>query len=1271
MSRIIQLRRDAASSWTAVNPILTQGEFGYETDTNKFKIGNGVDDWNTLGYLFQGEEGGTVSYDDLSDLPTLFDGAYSSLTGAPTLATVATSGAYTDLSGTPTLATVATTGAYADITGTPSIPSTIGGSFQAVASGSLANGDKVVVNSDDSVSSVSESLSNATKSSFENNYGDTTEADNPSAGFMVPVPNTTKAILGGRAFMTAADGGNDTSSVVTHLVDVASDGTVTKVSPDYMGHLHAVNDTDQSSSLYINNQCEKPVLAYWDTTHNCLVFGYVRSGSSNDFYFNTATVSGNNITWGTAQKIASVNTDLIVNRSASYFRPLATAYNSTDNNAAVFFECNPTGGAPSGEAVPYIFSYNGTTLTATAGATAKITDIAGESGIDSIRNLAAVWCSWDNNYLLSWNTVVQDGGLRSRIKVASMSATGTISNVQSHYNDAAEYSLSLHRELIADDVANRVLYSYLVERQPGELHDRRHYKMLTISSGVITIPATASHEVEQTHLDDRNEYRTSMISSGVYAITKMTADEPGPYDAYQGYVSYNAYDLLYDGSTFTTRTPANGSSLYSKFNFVNSWGQGIYAQAVVNGSVITASGVYGTGQYGGNTFILSYIAGEISSNLTAENYVGISDGAYSNGATATIQSAGAVDDAQSGLTSGQAYYVQGDGTLSTTAGDPSVFAGLALSSTEILIAKDDSGSGDSVSSYNDLTDLPTLFDGAYSSLTGAPTLATVATSGVYTDLTGTPSIPSALTDIGITDGTANQVLTTDGSGSFTFTDAASSYGNTEVDTHLNTGSASANQILSWNGSDYTWVADQISSVGTSTVIAPVALANVDGTSGSGTGISYGSWNSGSGTLTFTFSSAQSDSNYVVMTDGEFSDDGRLASVSNKSTTGFEVSFYDSNGNTVTPSSFSRFAVVVYGSTPTTTVIGSGSLTDLGVTTNSVGTSSLAYNSSSGVFTYTPPDLSGYALTSALPSTLTDLNITDGTSNQVLTTDGSGGFTFETPASSGTSDVSDDTSPQLGGNLDVNGNDIVSTSNGDIDLDPDGSGNVIFKGNNTRGSGAFKLNCENNSHGITIKGPPHSANADYTLTLPNNDGTANQVLTTDGNGNLSFASAGGGAWSKLSTNSISSGSSSYSDTSILNTSSYSRFLLVIDAINLTGPATRNITMKLYNGSSYVNGGDVRFVYNQSGSPTVYNGSDFQITPQSPQIDTKGYWAIEISAPRDGNVKILMNAWYDSYSYSYINPFGGGFFNTSALTGFQLNIASPATFSSGQITVYGTE
>jgi hypothetical protein len=80
-----------------------------------------------------------------------------------------------------------------------------------------------------------------------------------------------------------------------------------------------------------------------------------------------------------------------------------------------------------------------------------------------------------------------------------------------------------------------------------------------------------------------------------------------------------------------------------------------------------------------------FTASSLVTNLTAENFIGFSDAAYSNGQTANIQIISSVDDAQTGLTTGSLHYVQTDGTLSTTAGNPSVEAGTALSATKIRI----------------------------------------------------------------------------------------------------------------------------------------------------------------------------------------------------------------------------------------------------------------------------------------------------------------------------------------------------------------------------------------------------------------------------------------------------------------------------------------------------------------------------------------------------------------------------------------------------------
>ncbi len=50
MADILQIRRDTADRWTSINPVLADGELGYETDTNKFKVGDGSGVWTALPY---------------------------------------------------------------------------------------------------------------------------------------------------------------------------------------------------------------------------------------------------------------------------------------------------------------------------------------------------------------------------------------------------------------------------------------------------------------------------------------------------------------------------------------------------------------------------------------------------------------------------------------------------------------------------------------------------------------------------------------------------------------------------------------------------------------------------------------------------------------------------------------------------------------------------------------------------------------------------------------------------------------------------------------------------------------------------------------------------------------------------------------------------------------------------------------------------------------------------------------------------------------------
>ena len=163
---------------------------------------------------------------------------------------------------------------------------------------------------------------------------------------------------------------------------------------------------------------------------------------------------------------------------------------------------------------------------------------------------------------------------------------------------------------------------------------------------------------------------------------------------------------------------------------------------------------------------------------------------------------------------------------------------------------------------------------------------------------------------------------------------------------------------------------------------------------------------------------------------------------------------------------------------------------------------------------------------------------DGSASQVLITDGSGNLSFtsvSSAAGAGLSNVVDDTSPELGGDLDVNANDIVSASNNNINLLPNGTGVVNIDGNGSSGGvsisdgsidirtgtgsiAQMRFLCESsNAHAQTLKAQPHSASSSSVLTLPAATGT---LIGTGDSGTVSNTMlAGSIANAKLSNSTI--------------------------------------------------------------------------------------------------------------------------------------------------------
>lgn len=175
-------------------------------------------------------------------------------------------------------------------------------------------------------------------------------------------------------------------------------------------------------------------------------------------------------------------------------------------------------------------------------------------------------------------------------------------------------------------------------------------------------------------------------------------------------------------------------------------------------------------------------------------------------------------------------------------------------------------------------------------------------------------------------------------------------------------------------------------------------------------------------------------------------------------------------------------------------------------------------------------------------------------------DGSDDITFATfDVSANTVNVSDsafdivtDTSPQLGGSLDVNGNSIVSASNGNIAITPNGSGKVILDG----------------------------------LSHPTADGSANQVLKTDGSGNLAFVTP----FSASAQNTFTKAqlASTFTGTNLtLDYDTYQNFILTLSAgtNSLANPSTE--------ASQIGQTGVIIFIQPSSGNAgTVSIGTDYE-------------------------------------------------------------------------------
>ena len=194
-------------------------------------------------------------------------------------------------------------------------------------------------------------------------------------------------------------------------------------------------------------------------------------------------------------------------------------------------------------------------------------------------------------------------------------------------------------------------------------------------------------------------------------------------------------------------------------------------------------------------------------------------------------------------------------------------------------------------------------------------------------------------------------------------------------------------------------------------------------------------------------------------------------------------------------------------------------------------------------------------------------------------------------------IVDDTTPSLGGDLDTNQNEIITASNRNVILRPNGTG-VVQLGGNTNPA-ELRLHCESSdAHYVALKSPTHTelSGGSVTWRLPTADAsTSGDALVSDGSGNLSFTTISGGAAPSVTTD------SSGSDTTISTTTG-------IEEVHLINNTTNNVVITLPAASTAGAGYKYQIKRLGTGSVTIDpNGSEY--------IDHSGQTTFAIGAQYD--------------------------------------------------------
>ena len=453
-------------------------------------------------------------------------------------------------------------------------------------------------------------------------------------------------------------------------VVVNSDGTVSAIVET------PINQAIGSPSVFESGSTLWGFSAF-DSNSNKIVIAYRDTGNANRPKAVVGTVSGTSISFGTPVTIAN---------NAQYV-PMPIAFDSNSNKIVVYYSNS------SNQPTAKVGTVSGTSIS-----------FGGAATIDSGTTYSDASMAFDS----SSNKIV----VAYKKSSAAYCKVGTVSDTTISFGSAVQFDSGVAYEpaMTFDSNSNKIVIVY------GDANNARDGTAIvgTVSGTSISFGTSVVFENSDTrephvafdsitnkiivvYRDTGNSnYGTAIV--GTVSGTTISFGTPAVFESASTSIPCVAFDPIANKFVIAYADAGNSSRGTVITGTITGTSLSFDSPSVFSG---TSTVIMGSATYDSNSskVVLNYTDSNNSvrgtsvvyqpayatTNLTAENFIGFTDGAAADTGTARVQIGSGINTAQSSLTAGQQYFVQTDGTLGLTAADPSVIAGTAISATEIIV----------------------------------------------------------------------------------------------------------------------------------------------------------------------------------------------------------------------------------------------------------------------------------------------------------------------------------------------------------------------------------------------------------------------------------------------------------------------------------------------------------------------------------------------------------------------------------------------------------